>query len=142
MSGVVDVDFDEVVQSLWRGLDSLDEAGFSLNPLDIVENVRAAGRLVDRVRTIATQPPPGDPAASRRAAQAWSALARGLTATTDKVDTDRAHRRTVWTGTAARAFDATALELDRRLTDAAAGARRPVSAPSSVRRRRAGSGRG
>ncbi|KMM46367.1 hypothetical protein CWIS_05535, partial [Cellulomonas sp. A375-1] len=84
--GIVDVDFDKVVQSLWRGLDSLDEAGFSLNPLDLVQNVAAAGRLVDRIRTIATQPPPGDPAASVRAAHAWSTLARGLTATTDKVD--------------------------------------------------------
>ncbi|GEA83275.1 WXG100 family type VII secretion target [Cellulomonas gelida] len=126
--GIVDVDFDKVVQSLWRGLDSLDEAGFSLNPLDLVQNVAAAGRLVDRIRTIATQPPPGDPAASVRAAHAWSTLARGLTATTDKVDADRVHRRSVWTGSAARAFDATAVELDRRLTDAATGARRAAVA--------------
>ena len=127
MSGP-DVDFDEVVQSLWRGLDALDEAGFSLNPLDLVQNVAAAARLVDRIRTIATQAPPGDPAASERAAQAWSALARGLTATADRVDADRLHRRSVWTGTAARAFDSTVLELDRRLTDAATGARRAALA--------------
>ncbi len=126
--GVVDVDFDKGIQSLWRAMDALDEAGFSLNPLDIVQNVAAARRLIERIVAIATDPPPGDPAASARAAQAWSTLARALTVTTDKVDADRVHRRTVWTGTAAPAFDATARELDSRLTDAAAAARRAVVA--------------
>lgn len=126
--GVVDVDVDKVVQSLWRTLDQLDEAGFSLNPLDLVQNIQAAGRLVEQVYRVATQPPPGDPATSARAAQEWSALARALTATTDQVDADRTHRRAVWKGTAAQAFDSTARTLDTRLTDAATAARRAAVA--------------
>jgi len=113
-----------VVRELWRTLDRLDEAGFSLNPFDVAQNVKAAIALLDLVRRIATQRPPGDPADSRRAADAWRALERALVDAAGDVADERSRRRDIWRGSAANAFDATVRTLDDRLTEAAVGARR------------------
>lgn len=117
-----------VVRGLWRTLDKVDEAGFSLNPLEVVQNVKAAGALVAQARRAASQAPPGDPDESRRAAAAWRGLERALVDASGDVSDDRSRRRTVWTGTAARAFDATARTLEDRLTQAGVGARRAAAA--------------
>lgn len=112
------------IRRLWSLLDDLDERGFSLNPLDLMDNVAAAWRLLTDATAVLTRRPPGDPAELAAAASAWGALQQALRAAADDVDAERVRRRAHWTGAAASAFERTAHRLQAALDDASSGARR------------------
>lgn len=116
------------VRGLWGLLARVDDAGFSLNPLELATNVRTAAGLVDQTRRELAHRPPGDPAALGHAAGAWRTLALALAAARADVQDVRAERRRVWRGTAAVAFDATAALLDVRLGAASVAAQRGADA--------------
>lgn len=118
----------QVVARLWEAAGAIDRAGFSLNPLDVATDVRRAVELVDLVRRVATEPPPGDPEAGTRAAAAWRDLARALERGAQDVRDARAHRATAWTGRAAQDGDATLGLLEDRLRASVPGARRAAAA--------------
>ena len=75
---MIDLDWQGKVRALWRALDSLQEGGFSLDPRDLAHNVAALWAAINRVAEIATDPPPGEPAAIEAAAERWRSLADAL----------------------------------------------------------------
>lgn len=104
------------LRELWELLDEVQEAGFSLNPLDLVDNIRAIGELIQRVWTIASEPPAGDVEQIEAAAQVWRQVsgamddhAGGLRA----IDVAQ-----VWSGEAASACTLTVRRLATRYDDA------------------------
>ncbi len=114
------------VRELWRLLDDVQEMGFSLNPLDLVHNIQVLGRLIERAWEIASEPPPGDPAALDRAASSWRRVADG--AGSAGYDLDPGRVTAVWSGPAGGACTLTFQRLGARFEDAASLARLAAAA--------------
>lgn len=112
------------VRDLWAALDRIQEHGFSLNPLDVLRNVAALRDLVAHVWQVATEPPPGDPAAVEAAAVTWRRLGDALDARAGDLGAARGSLPTTWRGDAADGCDRTLRLLGDRFDDAASLARR------------------
>lgn len=115
-----------VVRDLWALLDEIQEMGFSFDPRDLVHNIGVLTAAIDRAWTVATDPPPGDPAAIEAAAALWRSAARSHRAQAD--DLTAFDVASVWHGTAAVACAATVRRLAGRLEDASALADRASKA--------------
>ncbi len=107
-----------IVRDLWRLLDGVQEAGFSLNPLELAHNIAVIGRMIQRAWEIAGERPPGDPAQIESAAAAWRRVRESASAGDDELDSVRT--LDVWTGSAALACGATIRRLGNRLQQTAA----------------------
>ena len=106
----------DIIRELWRLLDEVQEAGFSLNPLELGHNIAVIGRMIQRAWEIAAERPPGDPAGIESAAAAWRQVKTWAVAGDDELDAARVHD--VWTGSAALKCGATFRRLGTRFQDA------------------------
>lgn len=115
-----------VVRELWRVADRVQEAGFSLDPLDLAQNLARLGELVDAVGRAVAEPPPGESAQIEAAAARWRLVAEQL----DRHAADLEHLDVpaVWTGPAGRACTRTATALADRFAAAVPLARRATHA--------------
>lgn len=117
------MDWRARVRDLWSLLDSMDELGFSLNPLDIAANIRALWSLVERGWAVATEAPPGDAGAIAAAADDWFAVAGALVRAGEDLEGNAQDVDQVWRGEAAEACARTLTALDHRSADSGASLR-------------------
>lgn len=111
------LDWRARVRDLWGLLDDLDELGFSLDPRQVADNLSVLWDLVNRVRYVATEPPPGDPSQVEGAADDWKALADVLGSASSDLAGQVAAVGGTWTGGAAAACTRTLRLLARRADD-------------------------
>lgn len=111
------MDWRARVRDLWSLLDSMDELGFSLNPLDIGANIRALWSLVERGWAVATEAPPGDTEAIAAAADDWFTTTEVLLRAGDDFESTAQNLDQVWQGEAAEACAQTLTVLGHRSAD-------------------------
>ena len=105
-----------VVRELWRMLDEIQEMHFSLDPRDLLHNIGVLGAMIERVWTIASQPPPGAPGDIEAVAGLWRDVSAANQTHADDLRTmDVA---AVWSGPAADGCTATVRRLADRFEQA------------------------
>lgn len=122
------MDWRGAIRDLWAFLDQVSEMGFSLNPLELGQNISALWGLIQRAWEMATSPPPGDAAAIEAAAEDWRAVATALTSADDGFAAAEHELGGLWHGEAAEACATTLTALGDRSSASAAHVRRGVTA--------------